>query len=236
MPRQLKWLRCRGESLLEVIIAVTVLTIVLASAFGVLMQSSATNINSINRVVALNIAREGVEAVRNVRDTNWLKYSGNRREKWLCLDTLDRGPTDNESDDVIMHACKNNILEEITEAVYRVDFSNTVRRYLLENIIDTPSALTAKETLPIEVFRLYETAGRISHNTTGKTLPFYRQIQLIPEDTYLDPSAVNPCIVPGCPQDVRLHVLVRVQWMEGDNVRSLDLETYLYDFFGRDTY
>lgn len=35
-----------------------------------------------DRVIATNIAREGIEAVRNIRDTNWLKFSNNRRTCW----------------------------------------------------------------------------------------------------------------------------------------------------------
>ncbi len=219
MPRRLI-VRASGETLLEVVIAVTLLTLVLASAFGVLIQVAASNVNSLHRVEGLNIAREGIEAVRNIRDTNWLKYSGDRRGKWLCLDTV-----------ATPDACPNDDLELISEGIYKIDFSDDAERYFLEKI-DEP--FMAKGTLPTEDFRLYETAeGRISHVNSGEALSFYRQIQITPEDdTYL--NAV--CQAAGCPKDVRLHVLVRVQWADGNRIRSLDLETYLYDFFNRESY
>lgn len=219
MYRRLK-VRLRGESLLEVVIAITILTMVLSSAFGVLIQASATNGNSVNRVVALNLAREGIESVRNIRDTNWLKYSGDRRVKWLCLDTVSTP-----------NACEGNALSLVTAGVYRIEFSEGDGRYFLEGMSD---AITEKEVLPAESFRLYQTAlGRISHESaSNEVLPFYRQIQLIPEGTYLN----TDCLGEGCPKDIRLHVFVRVQWMDGKNIRSLDLETYLYDFFGRESY
>jgi type II secretory pathway pseudopilin PulG len=211
--------RTSGETLIEVVIAVTLLTLVLASAFGVLIQVAASNVNSLHRVEGLNIAREGIEAVRNIRDTNWLKYSGDRRGKWLCLDT-----TANPN------ACENNNSPVIITGVYRIDFSDSAERYFLEKI-DEP--FMAKGTLPTENFRLYETAaGRISHVNLGEALSFYRQIQLTPEETYLNAL----CQAAGCPQDIRLHVLVRVQWVDGNRIRSLDLETYLYDFFNRESY
>lgn len=219
MYRRLK-IRFRGESLLEVVIAITILTTVLSSAFGVLIQASATNGNSVNRVIALNLAREGIESVRNIRDTNWLKYSGDRRSKWLCLDTVST-----------LNACEGNTISSITEGTYRVEFSESAGRYFLKKIAED---LTEKEVLPKEFFRLYQTsAGRISHESTfNEALSFYRQIRLVPESDYLNVG----CHDVGCPKDVRLNVLVRVQWLDGKNIRSLDLETYLYDFFGRDSY
>jgi len=39
------------------------------------------------RVRATNFAREGVEMMFNMRDTNWRKHSWNRDENWLCNGT-----------------------------------------------------------------------------------------------------------------------------------------------------
>ena len=72
----------RGETVTETIVALTIMAfgIALASA---LLANSLRNIGaSKNRVVAINIAREGIEAVRALRDTNWLKFSSNRRQCW----------------------------------------------------------------------------------------------------------------------------------------------------------
>ena len=101
--------RARGESLLEVVIAVSILATIMVSVFALLLRGAATNVNVTNRVVAINIAREGVEAVRNVRDTNWLKYSGDRRGKWLCYDDL-----------LTKDACADTNLTTITEGVYTI--------------------------------------------------------------------------------------------------------------------
>ncbi|MBU1017998.1 hypothetical protein KKA33_03140 [Patescibacteria group bacterium] len=71
-----------GESILEAIIAMTILS------FGVMFSSAiiGSSLGNVhiakNRVVAVNIAREGVEAVRNIRDTNWLKFASKRRQCW----------------------------------------------------------------------------------------------------------------------------------------------------------
>lgn len=50
---------------------------------GTLIGMSLRNMNSSkNRIIAINIAREEIEAMRNIRDTNWLKFSTLRRECW----------------------------------------------------------------------------------------------------------------------------------------------------------
>ncbi len=52
------------------------------------MGSSVRNMqNAKNRIIAINIAREGVEAMRNIRDTNWLKFQSRRRQCWNNLPT-----------------------------------------------------------------------------------------------------------------------------------------------------
>jgi type II secretory pathway pseudopilin PulG len=72
----------KGETILETIIALSILAIGLTLASTVIAYSL-RNINaSKNRVIAINIAREGIEAMRNIRDTNWMKFSGNRRVCW----------------------------------------------------------------------------------------------------------------------------------------------------------
>lgn len=76
----------RAETIIEILTAITVITLVITSTYSVLLRASKTNTAIKNRVIALNIAREGLEGVRNIRDTNWLRYSGDRRGKWLCRD------------------------------------------------------------------------------------------------------------------------------------------------------
>lgn len=243
----LRQIRPRGESLVEVIIAITILTTVFAGVFTTLMKASAANTNVINRTVALNIAREGVEAVRNIRDTNWLKYSGDRRKKWLCLDTIEfladgKLDTDNSN----LNACEESNVVSITSGVYAVDFidheegsgANQIKiaRYFLKRISGASFDENTPEILPDEDdgFRLYTGVvnGRFTHTITEEPLPFYRQVWLEPEDDWVTDS----CDTDGCPRNVRLRVLVRVQWEEGGGVRFVDLETFLYDFLGRESY
>lgn len=74
-----------GQSLVEMIVAIAIILTGLVGALS-LTISNLTGVDEAGtRVVASNLAREGIEVVRNFRDANWLKnldwdtglYSGN---------------------------------------------------------------------------------------------------------------------------------------------------------------
>lgn len=51
------------------------------------------------RTIALNLAKEGIEAVYNIRNTNWRRRSANRDQCWLKLNPMvDEGNTGCEDD------------------------------------------------------------------------------------------------------------------------------------------
>jgi len=61
-----------GFTLLETVIAISILTTGVIATIG-LMNSGLKQIGFLkNKIVAINLAQEGIELVRNVRDNNWL--------------------------------------------------------------------------------------------------------------------------------------------------------------------
>lgn len=237
----------RGDTILEVVIATAILSTVMVATFTILQRAVDTNLNVKNRVIALNITREGVEAVRNIRDTNWLKYSGDRRKKWLCFDQ--------EGD---KNACDGNPIatkfingkDESDPTYYTVDFNETDDRFYLKQAtlqaeIDFLNGEQTEDSRSDT--RLYLTPGipqRFTHNSSMNTqTPFYRQVYLDIENPY-DPSAPPPDFPDFCDgsdtddscQKSRLKVVVKTFWEEGNRPRSVTLETHLYDFFERDAY
>ncbi len=215
-----------GENLLEVLVSLAILAVVLTSTFALLARTTSTNTNVKNRIIALNIAREGVEAVRSIRDTNWLKYSGDRRNKWLCLDS-------ETYPDCTSHGNK------ITSGLYIIDFSDTAGRYFLAQV--TPN-ITEANTISAESvaadpanfmdYRLYQdaTTNKLTHTDTGnQATPFYRQIELVP-------TATTNCGLAPCDGETEMSVVVRVFWLEEETGRTMKLQTTLYDFLNRDSY
>jgi len=62
----------KGFSILEVVISVAILSIGLVAAVGLIAGSIRDSIDSRDNIIAANLAQEGVELVRNVRDNGWL--------------------------------------------------------------------------------------------------------------------------------------------------------------------
>jgi len=177
-----------GETLLETIVAITVLSMILVSVFSLLTQALSANQDIKNRVIALSHAREGIEGVRNIRDTNWLRFSGDRRGKWLCKDDACSNSLSGTSYHFLNYSAPN----------YTLDDGNS-------------DAMNA------------------AHQITGTD--FYRQITLNVESTNKCSSTPHN----DCNED-RLYVKSLVSWLESGLERKVTLETYLYDFYGRNSY
>ncbi len=72
----------KADTLVEVIMAIFI--VVIGSGAATVLIVSAMQANTFNKdnLIALNLAVEGVEAVRNIRDTNWIKFSFDKARCW----------------------------------------------------------------------------------------------------------------------------------------------------------
>jgi Tfp pilus assembly protein PilV len=62
----------KSQSLLETIIAISVLVVGVVSEISLVSAMVVSRTTAEYETVATNLAREGIEVVRNVRDTNWM--------------------------------------------------------------------------------------------------------------------------------------------------------------------
>ena len=77
----------KGETLLEVLIALTLITVSVAAAASAMMSATKGLSLSKNYLIAQNLASEGLEIVKNIRDTNWMKFPVDKEDCWLNLKT-----------------------------------------------------------------------------------------------------------------------------------------------------
>lgn len=63
----------RGQSFIEAMVAITVIVTSISSSLALVQSSITATTNGGVQVTAANLAREGMEVVRAMRDTNWLK-------------------------------------------------------------------------------------------------------------------------------------------------------------------
>ncbi|MFA6474909.1 MAG: hypothetical protein WCV88_01760 [Patescibacteria group bacterium] len=62
-----------GQTLIEVLLSITIIITGLVTLITTLVNAQASSNTTVQDVVALYLARENVEAVRFIRDSNWLK-------------------------------------------------------------------------------------------------------------------------------------------------------------------
>lgn len=62
-----------GFTIIEVMMAVTVLSVGIMGAVTIINYNISATSNSVNRIMAANLAQDGIELVRDIRDTNWLQ-------------------------------------------------------------------------------------------------------------------------------------------------------------------
>lgn len=75
--RTRNWRRSKAAfTLVEVLIGMVLLSIVFSAMTALLMTSIRVNQANINSLVAYNLAQEGLEGLRNVRDSHWLQNFG----------------------------------------------------------------------------------------------------------------------------------------------------------------
>ncbi len=74
----------QGFSLTEVLIGMMVLTVAIVASTNLLIGLIRSNQNAVGSLQAYYLAQEGIEAVRNIRDTNWL-----HNRSWLGEGSID---------------------------------------------------------------------------------------------------------------------------------------------------
>ena len=72
-------LKNKGFSLVEIVIAITTLVVVVVAATTLVVSSIQTTTLNVDNIIAYNLAQEGLEAVRNMRDSNWLSNQDYRK-------------------------------------------------------------------------------------------------------------------------------------------------------------
>ena len=147
----------KGLSLIEMTIAIAILVVALLSALILATLGLMAGEESEMRIVAINLAREGVEVVRNTRDSNWLKCGE------ACWLEGDAGP-------------KDNILLRNSVPVFDVDLTDKIWRLQSVTGFDPsdPSSAGGSDTNIV----LNPTYGLYLQKKTGDSTNFYRFIKV----------------------------------------------------------
>lgn len=72
----------KAESLVEVIMAIFIVALGSSVATSLIISALQANEFSRDNLIALNLAVEGIEAMRAIRDANWLRFSYDKEGCW----------------------------------------------------------------------------------------------------------------------------------------------------------
>lgn len=111
-----------GATLMELMMMLLVVSLALTTMFYTLTQTITFARDTEARVKAVGLAREGIEALINIRNTNWLRFSSDRKN---CWDSLNYNPS-----------CIGNVdfSDKIVNGNYKLFFENNL--WKLEQITD----------------------------------------------------------------------------------------------------
>lgn len=74
-----------GQTLIETLVAVFMLVMGITAALGLAIYALNSSTNISKQIIAAGLAREGIEAVKDMRDTNWLQQGTGNIDK-TCYD------------------------------------------------------------------------------------------------------------------------------------------------------
>lgn len=216
-----------ATSLLEVIIATFLLAIAAVSATVLIVGALQANRISKNKMIAINLAREGLELVRNVRDSNWIQYSAYTK----CWNVIPGVVCDGASPDSSNADAEYFIHHDAvvgSEAYYRIGIDPTDFTINLEASPNhEPLDLEFGAAADNNEFLLYssgiDTDGDgvednfvYCHDNTATATDFYREIRFVYEDTN---SSGDPD-----QEDQIVKVTSTVQWHERSRTHQVQVQ------------
>lgn len=124
-----------GFSLLEVIIAVSILGTGIAGAIALTTQTISAGVFVRNQLIAAHLAQEGLEVIHNIRHTNWVEEAEDGVTKWFAgLDKANCTPEPLTSSDCPIYAIVNynsTALSETSNPVdWQMSFDSISSRYI----------------------------------------------------------------------------------------------------------
>lgn len=214
-----------GQSLLEAIIAIGVILVSVVASTTLIVSTTRVGRVSQDRVEAANLAREGIEIIRSIRDTNWLERDQNIQDAGAPARTVewdDRGPNNDgyiPFDAVQM--CAGVPCASQTASLYVTQY--TAAGWSLVTFTGTPTVANTESRISEQAVPGVGTL--LTQNCTGVcgATKFWRVISITS-----DFESIN---IDTHGRDVpRLRLLSTAYWLDRGRLQQLTAEQHLYDW------
>ena len=202
-----------GQSLMEMLIAIFILILALVATIVLIVTSINAARDSMNKLVATNLSREGIEVVRNIRDSNWINPDGEDWDSGLIGDPLDIPPVIPPAIPVI-----NNI-DPIELDFTPDDFNDPLVNIKLDgNDYHQGLSASGNDTLFTRLIYL----NSICQDNSSPA-----NEQIVDQD-YTDDCGDGS--VSGYPNKVGVRVISEVRWHNTNSSRKVIIEDRLYNW------
>ncbi len=210
-----KWVNNKkGFTLTEVMIGILILTVAIVSASNLLSSLIRTNQINVSTLQAYYLAQEGVEAVRNIRDANWL-HNGDYLIDGGVYENLEKG--DSYAITLLQRGWAVSNMDE--DVISAVALGNSYSAWDVVNL--GPIGTIDRDDSRSEL-GLFEDGDRHFVTDTDSDFQFFRQIEIMDYCLESDREDISD-------EDCEDFVLVKsiVYFDVGGDEREVVLETVL---------
>lgn len=210
----------KAFTLLETLIALAVVSIGIMGAFTLSLANLKTANDNYHRILAANLAREGVELVRNIRDSNWLKIDNN---------------VDCDSGTAGLQPCTWN--EGLNYGTSTVDYTYASDAGLEQIIVDMETCFNNNTCRLKENSYLYNHNGAANYSNIGRLIILkaicFDTDQSESSDYSNGATEVSDsltCDSGGFEEQVGLQVTSQVYWLSSGKSYTLNVIENLYNW------
>lgn len=155
----------RGFTFVELIITIFVISIGILGAFSVLQQIISSSSMNSPKLVGSYLAQEGIEIVRNIRDTNWLEGEDWRNGLDICsssntgCDAVDGCAGDYQSS-FLENYSSDDFLYINSDGFYHQETTGEITPFKRRIVINENTDAYGKNYLEVKVYVCWEQKGQ----------------------------------------------------------------------------
>ncbi len=201
----------KGFTLTEVMVGIMILTMAIVAASNMLVTLMRSNEVNLTSLQAQYFAQEGIEGVRNIRDSNWLN-----NKDWLGADLSSLWGKEFKRDESYDVTLKSQGFFNINYDKEDIELISSLSNYSSWIVSDDVSEIVRCKDM--KYFGECNVAGE------GENTVFKRTISINSYDCSSEDL--------GCDDNNTVLVESKVEWNVGANQRSLSLHTVLTNWKG----
>ena len=219
--RKLNYMNKRAETLLEVVMALFIVGVGVTTSSAVLNRT--LNVTASNQLwlQAAFFAKEGLESVRNIRDTNWIKFAP--EECWKATETA------NLCDPATSPMMADSSSPDNYYTIFfdYVDFTPQLNGPIVTANEFTNSAILSRLPNVYSIHKKFLNPSTEENPVFGEDVSgsentmFYRQIRIQFDEIDLDGDGIYEEV---------LEVTSSVKWPYRNKVNTYTISSVLYDF------